>query len=278
MPEDPLKQLPKDLARRARTFRLGATGVPALVCHPDWERPAPLGLWLHGRTAFKELDNGRYLRWVRAGIASCSIDLPGHGDRSAAGMQEPARTLDVLAAVLPEIDAVIDDLTAQFPGLFDTTRLALGGMSLGGMATLRRLCDPHRFVCASVEGTTGWLEGMYFPAEFGLPVRPWPVDHPRDRVRELDPATHLAAWRPIPLLALHSESDQIVPWTVQRHFLEQLRGHYRHAGADPRLVEAVIWPETGAPQEHAGFGRVANDAKNAQLAFLKRCLNPQSGE
>ena len=278
MNEDLLKQLPKDLARRSRVLHIGPSRVPALICHPDWTKPAPLTFWMHGRTAFKELDNGRYLRWVRAGIAACAIDLPGHGERSVAGMQEPERTLDVITATLPEIDLVVDDLARQFPQLFDTARMAIGGMSLGGMTTLRRLCDKHRFICASVEGTTGWLEGMYFPAEFGLPVRPWPVDHNREKVRDLDPATHLSTWKPIPLLALHSESDQIVPWPVQRRFLEQLRTHYRHDGADPRLVEAVTWPETGAPQEHAGFGRVANDAKNAQLEFLRRYLKPQPPE
>jgi len=34
---------------------------------------------MHGRTANKELDPGRYLRLIRAGIAVCAIDLPGHG-------------------------------------------------------------------------------------------------------------------------------------------------------------------------------------------------------
>jgi hypothetical protein len=38
----------------------------------------------------------------------------------------------------------------------------------------------------------------------------------------------------------------------------------------------VTWPSTGAPHEHLGFGRVANDAKNLQTAFFKRHLLPSA--
>ncbi len=59
---------------------------------------------------------------------------------------------------------------------------------------------------------------------------------------------------------------------VQRRFVEALRGHYVSRGADPALIEFVTWPSTGAPDEHVGFGRVSNDAKNMQTAFLARHL------
>ena len=41
---------------------------------------------------------------------------------------------------------------------------------------------------------------------------------------------------------------------------------------DPSMIETVTWPETGAPYEHAGFGRYSNDAKNGQTEFFSRTL------
>lgn len=269
-------KLLRHLEERSRIVRL-AGAVPALVAHPEpgFDRPVPLVLWLHGRTAYKELDAGRYLRWVRAGLGACAIDLPGHGERAEDGWQGPERTLDALEQVLTEIDPILDDLTAPdgpFAGAFDRGRLAIGGMSLGGMVALRRLCEPgdrarHRFRCATVEGTTGALQEQYL-SEGEKPVR-----HDAEQVRRLDPMENLEHFEPIPLLALHSEADEMVPWPTQRKFLEALAAHYQERGADPSRIGVLTWPETGAPREHLGFGRFSNDAKNAQTEFLARWLS-----
>lgn len=224
---------------------------------------------MHGRTASKELDPGRYLRWIRAGFAACAIDLPGHGERFDAAMQGPERTLDLLAQGVKEVDLVVAELSdAKWNGVFDMARLGIGGMSAGGMVTLRRLCEPHPFRCAAVEATSGNLEALYHP-ETG---RPWPVNHPQDRIAAFDPMEHLSGWKPIPLIVLHSEADRLVPITGQRQFIEALRAHYSAEGADPALIQWVTWPQTGAPDEHIGFGRFSNDAKNAQTDFFKRWL------
>lgn len=264
-------KLPADLARRTRTVRLGRSSIPTLLAHPDWRTPAPFVIWLHGRTVYKELDPGRYLRWVRAGIGAVAIDLPGHGERLDPEYHSPHKTLDTLTQAVAEIDQVLDALAApEYGEFFDLSRPAIGGMSAGGMATLRRLCDPHPFVCAAVEGTTGDLGALYA----GAPERPWPVSHPPERVAALDPMRHLDTFRPIPLLALHATGDQMVPIAGMQGFLDALRARYRSQGADPGLIEFKTWTDTGAPQEHAGFGRFGNDAKNTQVEFLVRHLRP----
>ena len=230
---------------------------------------------MHGRTVSKELDPGRYLRWIRAGIAAVSIDLPGHGERYSASLQHPRNTLDVLEQMVGEIDPVIAGLRSlPEAAAFDTSRMAIGGMSAGGMAALRRLCKPHSFTSAAVEGTTGWLAGLYFPevgGDAGTQAR-WAQPHAKERVAAVDPSAHLEGFRPIPLLALHSESDRVIPVAGLRRFLDALTERYRDRGADPGMIELKTWPETGAPEEHNGFGRVSNDAKNAQVEFLARTL------
>jgi dienelactone hydrolase len=261
-------RFPAALASQARPARLGPD-IPALLAHPDWNRPAPVVIWMHGRTVNKELDPGRYLRWIRAGIAACAVDLPGHGERSIEGWDSPSRTLDVLEQMVGEIDHIIESLAEpRWEGAFDLDRMGIGGMSAGGMAALRRLCEPHPFRCAAVEGTTGNLAGLYQPDA----DRPWPVSHPPERVRRLDPMQNLGSWRPIPLLALHAQEDRVVPLSVQEKFIDSLRSHYREGGADPGMIELVTWPDTGAPDEHAGFGRYSNDAKNAQTNFFAKHL------
>jgi fermentation-respiration switch protein FrsA (DUF1100 family) len=91
-------------------------------------------------------------------------------------------------------------------------------------------------------------------------------------LEELDPMRHIDGWRPIPLLALHSEADRMVPVQGMRAFVEALRARYADAGADAGLLSFKTWPETGAPEEHLGFGRYSNDAKNVQTEFLSRYL------
>lgn len=279
-PSGRFASFPQYLAERTKRVTLGP--APAIIAHADWTTPAPVMLWFHGRTASKELDPGRYQRWLRAaadtggpGIAAVSLDLPGHGERATPGSDAPTRTLDILEQAIHEIDHVLASLrevTRREGWPLDLSRLGIGGMSLGGMVALRRLCDPHPFSAAAVEGTAGWLSGMYFPGDFGLSTRPWPVDHPRERVSRLDTAEHLSDFRPIPLLDLHSEADEVVPFEPQRRFIDRLREHYVARGADPSIVELTTWPMTGAPREHLGFGRFGNDAKNLQTEFLRRTL------
>ncbi len=215
--------------------------------------PVPMVIWMHGRTVDKETDPGRYLRWMRAGIGTCAIDLPGHGERFDAGLRA-ARAPEIVGPLLEEIDEVIEALHEVLD--FDPARMGLGGMSLGGMAALARACRAHPFRCLSVEATTGsWCHG----------ARPGAT---RADLDELDPIQHLDVWRTIPLQAIHARFDEWVSIEGQIAFLDALRQRYD----DPTLIEFVEYGRTGAPHEHIGFGRMAADAKNLQRDFLRRWL------
>ncbi|MEM8757198.1 MAG: alpha/beta fold hydrolase [Planctomycetota bacterium] len=267
--DDRFRQLPRSLRERSEKTTLGS--VPALVAVPDSDGPVPAVVWMHGRTVDKELDPGRYLRWLRAGIATIALDLPGHGEREGEKLHDPSCTPRVLGEMLDELDGVLDAARASdFAGPIDFDRLGIGGMSAGGMVTLRRLCDPHPFVCAAVESTTGWLEELYSPTLSN--TASWPVDHDPAVIERIDAMRHLGGFRPIPLLALHSEADQTVPWPGMRGFLDALGDRYDAEDADRSLIEVTTWPETGAPYEHAGFGGVASKAKDIQTEFLVRHL------
>lgn len=269
---DRFSQLPRALAERTRMMRLA--GVPAIVAHPDWRTPAPMMIWMHGRTANKELDPGRYLRWVRAGIAAVALDLPGHGERTDVQLQEAGRTLEAVQQMVGELDYVVEAI-AEMPEaeLFDLDRTGCGGMSAGGMAALRRLCEGHDFACAAIEGTTGSVRDLYFPTAAGAHA-PWRAKASEVLADELDAASRLSGFRPIPLLALHTTTDRVVPIENLTGFLGLLGAEYERKGVSPSLIELRTFSHTGAPEEHAGFGKFGNDAKNAQVEFLVRQLSP----
>lgn len=254
----PASPMPRTLRAHARWLPLGP--APALVIHPDpagAESPRPFLLWMHGRTAFKEMDNGRYLRLLRAGIATVAIDLPGHGERSNEPLQASERTMEVIEAALAELPKVLRAIAAL--GTLDPSRAAIGGMSLGGMVALASLCRPHRFSAAVVEATTGdWthLAG---------------AQHDPARSDAMEPARHLDRWQPLPVLAIHASLDEWIRIEWQRAFLERLR-----SANDGRPVDLIEFPRTGAPHEHIGFGTFGPQAKDACTEFLVRHLRPDA--
>ena len=231
-----------------------------MLVHPDWAqgRPVPVVIWMHGRTVNKELDPGRYLRWLRSGIGVCAVDLPGHGERYDESLQETDRALDVVLQMLNEIDEITEMLEGM--DCFDSERVGIGGMSAGGMVTLSRLCREHSFVCASVEATSGsW--GEHLRGNRSNPIQ-------AGNIEANDPIQHLDSWREIPIQALHSIHDEWVSITGQTQFVDALRARY----ADPGQIEFIRFERTGAPNEHAGFGKFAAEAKNRQVEFLRRWL------
>jgi dienelactone hydrolase len=259
---DLLQTFTPSLRERIRMGRLAE--APALLSHPRAKaaapEAAPLLLWLHGRTVRKEIDSARFLRLARAGVACLAIDLPGHGERLDPALQEPDALPDLLAAGVAELDSVLEALWASdWAPLVDRDRLAIGGMSAGGMITLRRLCDPHPFRCVAVESSCGDFQragGDRFLAA---------------KLNGLDPIQHLQGWQDeLPFLALHSERDEVCPLVGISSFTDALQARY----TEPERVTLTTWPETGAPKEHAGFGRKAHAARVALVEFLQAHLSP----
>jgi len=273
--------LPAALRKSAVTTRLITEttpyedgGVPALLTHPEdgWDADgaspaaAPVCLWFHGRTVNKELDAGRYLRWKRMGIAACAIDLPGHGERSGdPALQEPGSTLLLAEQAAREIDLVLEDLaSARFNEAFDLSRVAIGGMSAGGMVTLLRVCSlglMNRFKAVVLEATTGDFASMRWPKVSA------------ERVEQMSPLNHISDMPTVPLLAVHSRLDEVVPYGGMAGFVEKVREEYASRGVDPELARMHAWDETGAPSEHMGFGRVTNETKNLENGLLGEWLH-----
>ena len=247
---------PSTLRRASHWCRLVDGSVPVVVMRPENRpsEPLPFLLWFHGRTVTKEIDSGRYLRLIRAGIGCVAVDLPGHGERLDLAMHDGARTLDVVQQAAAEVDAILQDLE---PFGFDTHRAVIGGMSAGGMAAILRGCSHHSFCGMLLEATTGDWESQ----------RSRPMYQP-NVVAKLNPIEHLSQWRDIPLLALHCELDEWVAIEGQRKFVDAVRAK----SSQPEKIELHAFPATGAPYEHMGFGRLAGDAKQRGTEFVAKCV------
>lgn len=253
-------QMPSMLKQQARWERIGDNAIPALLAHPDWEsgESVPFVIWMHGRTVNKELDPGRYLRWIRAGIGVCAVDLPGHGERFIQKMHEPEAAMEVVLQMTDEIDQIVEAISEMKE--FDNNRIGIGGMSGGGMAVIARLCSEHPFSCASVEATSGsWNDQQH---------RPMFIDIDEKQLAAISPINRLEHWREIPFQAFHARYDEWVPYQGQKRFIEALQNHYQK----PELVELITYEHTGAPFQHAGFGKMAADAKKKQAEFFASVL------
>jgi hypothetical protein len=136
---------------------------------------------------------------LRAGIAALAACRLAGARRSRLDpvLQTPRRTLErELLRCGRRSTASWPALAApEYGGIFDLSRIAIGGMSAGGMVALRRLCDQSTPCprAAVVECTTGWLGGLYLPtgdlpvqqeADFSSTTRPkWHNEPMRQAIR-----------------------------------------------------------------------------------------------
>jgi len=252
---DRFDALPSALRRQGFLSMCG--DVPTLLVRPEPiaeapQRP-PLLLWMHGRTAFKELDPGRYLRLMRRGIAVCAMDMPGHGERLDLRLHQPAHIIEAVLQAVEEVDGVVAEAVDRLDADPDT--VAIGGMSAGGMAAIARMTRPHRLAAGVLEATSGNWSSLPRRAESGLATA--------ELIRQRDPMTHLERWRAIPLLAIHSRLDAWIPFEGQWRFLDAVQDR-----GPASLVSRVAYDRTGASGEHAGFGSRSADAKEHQCRFL----------
>ncbi|MDE1038024.1 MAG: prolyl oligopeptidase family serine peptidase [Phycisphaerales bacterium] len=234
-------------------------GVPCLLVRMD-EKPRPFLFWMHGRTADKELDPGRYLRCVRRGINVCAVDLPDHGQRCTDRQHHKENILGIIQQMSAEIQPVLDELEMQ--GGFDLNRAAIGGMSAGGLTSVYHLCSPHNFKAVILEASGG--EWIHLRNSDLLPHLTL------EELEVVNPMNHLTSWKDVPVIAFHNKHDVRVPFETTSDFI----GALKDKSPNPEDIELVAFERSGAPNEHMGFGRESAFVKEVQVEFLAKHLSP----
>ena len=157
-----------------------------------------------------------------------------------------------------EIDEIINEL-AMTP-YFDTTNCAIGGMSAGGLATSYRLVLPHLFKAAILESTGGQWKYLH--------DNPFFSHLSADEIEAINPMNRIDGWRDIPVLAVHSKHDKRIPYATESDFIEALKAKSN----SPEEIELLSFDNTGAPEEHMGYGRESAFVKETEIEFLAKYL------
>ncbi len=208
--------------------------APALLVQAaGGRRPLPTVLWFHGFTVDALNELPKLERLAAAGLLAVGIDAAGHGRRRLADFEQhfagPREVTDqrffaLVAQTVGEVPAILDALCAE--GLADPTRLAVAGVSMGGLVTYGAVVADRRLRAAV--------------ALLGSPV--WP----------LPGSPHLVPERffPTALLSITAGNDESVPPVGARRFHEALEPRYVDAperlrylelAGEPHLMSAAAW-------------------------------------
>jgi uncharacterized protein len=196
--------MPIRIRRRSQTIDLSGAQVPSILLMPDTDQRVPCALLLHGFSSSKERLSdtiGRALA-VR-GIASLAIDLPLHGSRDDALLEEARRNplglIQHWTTAVAEANAAIGWLSTQDE--INQGQLTATGYSLGS------------YVALQVAAANAQVASVIVAAGGDLPATPW-----SSMVRTMsDPVRSVRALNGRPLLMLHGRQDRtILPEQAQR--------------------------------------------------------------
>jgi dienelactone hydrolase len=209
------------VSRRSSTIELARAKVPSIMLLPDASSRVPAVLLLHGYSSSKERLADTMGRALAArGIASLAIDLPLHGSRDDAIIEEarsdPLGLVQHWKRALAEANAAIDWLSAH--NAVDAHCLAVAGYSLGSYVALQTAAAQER------------VGAIIIAAGGDLPATPW-----TSIVRVIsDPVRSVKSLSGRPLLMLHGRSDRTVrPDQAQRLY---------DAASEPKELR---WYESG---------------------------------
>lgn len=222
----------KKILRRIETVELSGARVSSILLRPDLDARVPAVLLLHGYSSSKErLSNTMGRSLAMRGIASLAIDLPLHGARDDAMIDEarsnPLGLLKHWRKALAEAKDAITSLAEN--AVIDPTRIGVAGYSLGSYVALQTAAADKRVKCVIVA------------AGGDLPETPWTgmmrmVSNPLSSVKSL---------KGRPLLMLHGTRDR----TISREQAQRLYD----AASEPKQLK---WYESG----HALPASSADDA------------------
>jgi uncharacterized protein len=213
--------MPIKVKRRLLTMDLAGAQVPSILLLPETDGRVPCALLLHGFSSSKERLSDTIGRALAArSIASLAIDLPLHGTRDDAMLEEarrnPVGLVQHWATAIAEASAAIGWLSTQDE--IDPQRVNATGYSLGSYVALQVAAANERVATVIVA------------AGGDLPTTPF-----TSMVRTItDPLRSVRALNGRPLLMLHGRQDRTIsPEQAQRLY---------DAAAQPKELR---WYDTG---------------------------------
>jgi dipeptidyl aminopeptidase/acylaminoacyl peptidase len=218
--------------------------MPSLFVAGEGEGRRPCLMFFNGYDVTKEV---LYLMGLgdlaKRGISVLLCDQPGSGGTLRIGGQPTRFDMEVPAS------GCLDAMAAR-PDV-DSSRIAIGGISMGGYFAPRAASVEHRFAACVAWGAFHNLMGVaanlaQTGAHSAPPFQvPWVFGMEQERLREFAPKfnlDHVIGEMTCPLLVIHGESDRQVP-------VAQARRTYDMATLSTRR-ELLIFPAGGWGEEH----------------------------
>ncbi|MDX1935440.1 MAG: alpha/beta fold hydrolase [Capsulimonadales bacterium] len=199
--------------------------IPALVYRSVEEERSdpPFVFVIHGLASRKERHLDLCLRLTDAGFRACAFDVAGHGERRADDTDllfGPRSAPGFAGAFLRTVVASVAELR-QLADYFELTRGAVVGHSMGGYIALQAALNDPRI--EAVVNIAGSIDTARFPV----------AEEASAEVRELsaraDVVARAAEFAPRPVLLIHGEQDETVPFTGAERLYAALRDAYGDA-------------------------------------------------
>lgn len=213
--------MPTKLKRTLLTLELAGAQVPSILLLPSSFEPVPGVLLLHGYGSSKErLADTMGAALAARGIAGLAIDLPLHGSREDAILQEarsnPLGLVQHWKTALAESSAAIEWMATQ--RTIDARNLHVTGYSLGSYVALQTAAADRR------------VRSVIVAAGGDLPSTPW-----TSMIRMIsDPLKSVKSLNGRPLLMLHGRNDRTIPAAQAQRLFD--------AAAQPKELR---WYDTG---------------------------------
>jgi dienelactone hydrolase len=218
--------------------------MPALLVRGEGPEPRPCLVFFNGYDVTKEVLHLMGLGGLAArGVSVLLCDQPGSGGSLRLHGLPTRPDMDVPAAACFEAMAARPDV--------DESRIAIGGISMGGYFAPRAASVDHRFAACVAWGAFHDLIGVAMNlqqtnAHSAPPFQaPWVFGVEEERLREVAPAFNLDAVigdMTCPLLVIHGESDRQVP-------VAQARRTHDMATSSPRR-DLLLFPAGEWGEEH----------------------------
>ena len=221
--------MPANVSRRNITLDLGRSSVPAIFLLPQSRQPVPAVLLLHGFSSSKaRLASTMGRAFGARGIASLAIDLPLHGERDDALIDQaranPLAVVKEWNKALAEAKGAIEWLSSQEE--IEPRSISIAGYSLGSYIAIQTAANESR------------VSSVILAAGGDLPDTPW-----TNMVRMMsNPLKSAKSLKGKPLLMLNGKFDRTIsPAQAERLFA---------AGVEPKELR---WYAAGhvLPQEAA---------------------------
>lgn len=198
--------------------------IPAMQIYGD-DAPKGVVVFYHGWTSKKEFQGMRGRIFAAYGYDVLVPEAINHGERGVIDYDEPAAYVDFWQTIFQNV-AEAPQIIAYAQKWRPNKPLAVTGHSMGGFSTMGIMTRYKEFKTAVAMNGSGWWDESERRFRAALKLdKPEVAACMWEKIRELDPYTHVDQLSGRSLLALNGGADPTVDNAAQTMYMEKLAAH-----------------------------------------------------